>query len=198
MLMRMRLYVLSLWDIIDPVYYFFTRLTYIEKANEEPKCIFRVRLTKYKGRAVTLSDGTEINKNDLLVKIHLHNVRLLREMYTVKSDIQKALIIYKQIKRSMPLLAKYINEHEERHAIKGIIGITMLDKGCTRLGFEKKPIGNGFYKWFKLFTVYPIYFLSTSQLSKLVKPSAPHYLFMSTDSLLHKYFSDPSIKAEPL
>ncbi|MGR5985610.1 YkoP family protein [Bacillus cytotoxicus] len=84
----MKSYVLTIWNFIDPIYYKFTRLTYIHKGTCDDN-ILRVRLTRYKGKNITLSDGTQINKNDTLIKIHLHNVRLLNEMKSFENNIKK-------------------------------------------------------------------------------------------------------------
>nr|WP_309143495.1 hypothetical protein [Bacillus sp. V3B] len=97
----MRGYLISIWSLIDPLYYFCTRLIYLPSEEKEGN-IFRIRLTKYKGRKIVLSDGTQINKNDTLVKIHLHNVRLSKELKDVKSEIKKAKMIYRYVQKSLP------------------------------------------------------------------------------------------------
>ena len=113
----MRDYLISIWSLIDPLYYCCSRLSY-------PPCkegnIFRVRLTKYKGRNIVLSDGTQINKNDTLVKIHLHNVRLLKELKNIKSEIKKAKMIYRYVQKSLPGIEIYIRNHCHSDKIKGI------------------------------------------------------------------------------
>ena len=101
----MRGYLISIWGLIDPLYYHCTRLTYLPSKEDN---IFRVRLTKYKGRNMVLSDGTQINKNDTLVKIHLHNVRLLKELKNMNSEMKKAKMIYHYVKRSLPGIEIYI------------------------------------------------------------------------------------------
>ena len=73
--------------------------------------IIRIKLTKYKGRSVFLSDGTQINKQDTLIKIHLHNVRLLKELKDIKSELKKAKIIYRYVQKSLPDLEKYIRDY---------------------------------------------------------------------------------------
>jgi hypothetical protein len=184
----MRSYLLVAWNLFDPIYYSLTRLTYIH--NEIPgESILRVRLTRYKGKDVILSDGTEINKNDTLVKIHLHNVRLLTDMQHLKSDIKRGRFIYQSIKKSLPCLVSYIQKHHKADEIKGIIGITMLDRGAERLGFEIVPISNPFYKWYKWTSLLPISILSaTSPSFKYIsKQSGPSYLFMSKAKLLSMY-----------
>ncbi|MGG1571988.1 YkoP family protein [Fictibacillus sp. NRS-1165] len=155
--MRLRLYFISVWNMFDPLYYFFTRLQYLERTRVNTT-IFRVRLTRYKGRTVVLSDGTCIKKNDVLVKIHLHNVQILKELQGMDNDLKKAMILYKKAKESLPYLALYIQRQKNEGEIKGIIGITMLNKGYERLGFEPYKISSRPYKWFKQLAHYPIFF----------------------------------------
>ncbi|USK57245.1 hypothetical protein LIS82_12585 [Cytobacillus solani] len=188
----MRDFFISIWSIIDPLYFQCTRLTY-------PSCkegnIFRVRLTKYKGRNIILSDGTLINKNDTLVKIHLHNVRLLKEFKNINSEIRKAKMIYKYVQMSLPEIENYIQNHTHSKKIKGIIGITMLNKGCERLGFEIFEISHPIYKWFKRISFLPIEILSSKNTSDwyVLKLHNPSYLFMSINKL-SKYVQTMSEK----
>ncbi len=182
----MRDYFISIWGVIDPIYYHCTRLTYLPSYDGN---IFRVRMTKYKGRNIVLSDGTQINKNDTLVKIHLHNVRLLKEFKNINSEISKAKMIYSYVKKSLPEIDTYIQNHTETNKIKGIIGITTLNKGCERLGFEVFDISHPIYKWFKQIAFLPIGILSCKNSSVLhvLKTNKPSYLLMSTRKLTNMY-----------
>ncbi|MEI3607811.1 hypothetical protein SPD48_19175 [Pseudogracilibacillus sp. SE30717A] len=83
---------------------------------------------------MVLADGT--NKNDTLVKIHLHNVQLLKEISTIKSELNKAKMIYHYVQNSLLEVVLYIQNNSGSNIIKGIIGISLLNKGCERLGFE--------------------------------------------------------------
>ncbi|MCP8615615.1 YkoP family protein [Salirhabdus salicampi] len=185
----MRRYFIKVWYFCDPLYYSFTRLKYIGKHNKNPGNIFRVRLTRYKGREVTLKDGTTIRKNDLLLKIHLHNVRILHDIQHIKDDVKKGFMIYQIVKESMPGLATYVQSHKRYDEIKGVIGITMLSKGSRRLGFEKVTIKNLIYKWMKVCTFLPICFLSLTRpsIGKIRKLPEPVYLFMSKADLVNRY-----------
>src|SRR4051794_36827529 len=184
----MKGYLISIWNLIDPFYYFCTRLTY-PPCKETEGNIFRVRLTKYKGREIILSDGTRINKNDTLVKIHLHNVRLLKELKNIKNEIKKAKIIYHYVQKSLPGIEIYIQNQSQSDKIKGIIGITSLNKGCERLGFELVGISHPVYKWFKRFSFLSIGILSsqTTSILYILKHQQPTYLFMSTKKLSNMY-----------
>lgn len=181
----MRGYVLSLWSLIDPIYYYCTRLSYLPSEGN----ILRVRLTKYKGRCIVLSDGTLISKNDVLVKIHLHNVRLLKELKDINSDLKKAKIIYRYVQKSLPGVESYIRNYCNSNEIKGIIGITHINKGCERLGFEVVDIIHPVYKWFKRLAFLSIGVLSTKDTSiwDILKQQNPYYLFMSASKLSNMY-----------
>jgi hypothetical protein len=183
-MVMMRQCFLAIWSVLDPIYYFCSRLEYVED-NTKSRDIFRVRLTKYKGRDIVLSDGTKITKNDLLLKIHLHNVRLIRELIRLDSEIKKGRLIYEQVKRGLPNLTGYLQRHEQFANIKGIIGITILNKGCERLGFETFSIINPIYKWYKQMTFVPIYLISQFRLDSFRR--SPKYLFMSKNKLIKLY-----------
>jgi hypothetical protein len=183
--MNVRTYALSLWELLDPIYYYLTRLKYLE---EKRKCILRVRMTIYKGREVLLSDGTKIQKNDKLLKIHLHNVKLLKEMKEIKNDTRRALYVYNRVKESLPFLAMYISNHKDADELKGIVGITMLRKSSRRLGFETFVIKNKWYRNLKRTTAIPIHLLSVNTtFRETLKHSTPEYLFMSKEQLIKKY-----------
>ncbi|MBU8880869.1 hypothetical protein BGM26_18100 [Bacillus sp. FJAT-29790] len=186
----MRGYVLSIWRLIDPIYYFCSNLKYPPCVKKEDN-IFRIKLTKYKGRNIVLSDGTPINKNDTLVKIHLHNVRLLNELKDIKSELKKAKIIYRYVQKSLPGVETYIRKCCTSNEIKGIIGITLLNKGCKRLGFEIFDISHPIYKWFKWFAFLPIGLLTSPNRSiwHIFKHQKPNYLVMSTNKLSNMYDS---------
>lgn len=179
---KMRSYFLSFWNVIDPLYYLFTRLEYLDRHSS----IFRVRLTKYKGKDVILSDGTLIKKNDKLIKIHLHNVKILYELQSVPCSVKRGRMLFRKIFISMPVLADYIYNHKDSREIKGAIGITMLHKGAERLGFEVVQPRNIFYRFFKKMFQLPIFLVSAEQ-TKLSKIPCPSYLFISKEKLLKTY-----------
>ncbi len=185
--MKIKYYLIQLWNLLDPIYYFFSRLQCMEESTGN-KHVLRVRLTRYRGSTVVLSDGTNIYKNDLLIKIHLHNARLLKEALHIENEMKKTMYIYKSVKASLPPLAMFLSRHPKRNEIKGIVGITTINKGHARLRFESFPITSCSYKWFKQLAHYPIYLLSsTSPAAK--KSRIPQYLFMSKDVILNEYSS---------
>jgi hypothetical protein len=178
----MRSYLLSFWNLFDPLYFFLSRLEYLDRTSS----IFRVRLTKYKGKDILLSDGTLIKKNDKLVKIHLHNVKLLKDLTSVKCSVRRGRIIFRNVHMSMPLISEYIFNHKDRNEIKGVIGITMLHKGVEKLGFEAFRPNHPLYRLLKKITQTPLYLMSAEQ-PKLSKIPDSYYLIISKDKLEQTY-----------
>lgn len=182
----MRDVIILLWNFLDPFYQSCTRLTFpIEKKKDN---IFRIRLTKYKGRNVILSDGTNICKNDTLVKIHIHNVKLISELKDINSDFKRASILYKRVKHSLPDVYMYIANHPRREKIKGILGISSLNRGSEHLGFDTFDIHHPLYKRFKQIAFFSISYLSrkNGSIRDLIKQQ-PKYLMMSKQMLKKKY-----------
>lgn len=177
----MKHYLLRLWSVLDPIYYFFTRLQYVCDSQQH-RTVFRVRLTRYKGSPVILQDGTSIKKNDLLLKIHLHNVRIITELYDVPSELKRAVIIYHSVKRALPKLAEYVYEHNREQDIKAIIGITSLFRSADRLGFEMMPIQN---KWYRSFKRHSCRFIDL--FADYRDRQEPAYLFMSKQQLFKNH-----------
>ncbi|MBT2638023.1 MULTISPECIES: hypothetical protein [unclassified Bacillus (in: firmicutes)] len=178
---------ISMWSWIDPLYFWFTRLQYICPESKD-KGMFRVRLTRYKGKEVILSDGIKIRKNDLLLKIHLHNVRIFKDVARIKNDVSRGRFVFRGVMESMPLLSDYILNHPENSNIKGIIGITLINKGFKPLGFECIQPDSKIYARFKQLMQTPIWLLSNSHpLSGKKGIQCPVYLMMSKEKLLEKY-----------
>ncbi|MDQ0255725.1 hypothetical protein J2S74_003107 [Evansella vedderi] len=178
----MRQYVLKAWENIDPIYDRIRNFTSIE--TEDNISVFRVLLTRYRGPKHELADGNIISKGDYLVRIHLHNIRLLQYLHPIKSSLKRTFMLYEMVKNALPKLAKYIQDHELSNKIKGICGVTMLNKIVERLGFEIRPVTNPFYRLMKYFSQSPIHFLATGSIANIFEKRKVSYLFMSKNQLL--------------
>lgn len=185
--MSMRKFFLKVWYALDPLYSALIRLQPLVPASQED-IVFRTRLTKFNGKNVLLSDGTEIHKNDILLKIHLYNIKLLYNHSHIKNDLVKGKMMYKKVRNSMPDLADFIKNHPKESEIKGIIGITTINNGFHLLGFESKYPSNKLYAYFKKVFQMPIYLLSGSNISMAeFKNRKTAYLLMSKEQLYKKY-----------
>ncbi|HZG84739.1 MAG TPA: hypothetical protein VE009_07480 [Paenibacillus sp.] len=176
---------LWIWRWVDPIYYMFTRLRYVEAEPE--RNIFRVRLLTYRGKPLVLSNGESVKPGDVLLKIHLHNVRLLQALFPLRGDIERGKYILRSVQASLPCLADYVRRHPMSKEIKGLIGITLLNKGCDRLGFEVLPIGSRGLKIMKWVPQSMICLLFVSQPFKTIRKQSLKYLYMPKETLFEKY-----------
>src|SRR5699024_3174186 len=126
-------YVVKLWKIIDQANVKCSRLCDVLK-HEQIKTVLRFRLTRYQGRSVILSNGTTVQKGDMLLKIHLHNVRLIHELQIIDGDLRKAAHLYHSIKQALFQLAKEVETYDEYRRIKLTIGVTALYQGAEQQG----------------------------------------------------------------
>ena len=177
--------ILPIWGLLDQIYYHCNRLQFVDRLSEN---IFRVRITHYKGYPLQLEDGVQIKKGDLLVKIHLHNHLLVRKMEHLQSDVRRALFVHDLVKESMPGLAHFMKSHPLQEQIKGVIGVTVLNRGVKRLGFHCFDLKNPIYRHWKMLYMAPMTAFCQGDLSYLwSKKMEPKYLVMSKNVLLNRY-----------
>ncbi len=101
-----------------------------------------------------------------------------------------------QSERESLFIRKYINRCrffltiltiiKKARKLKGIIGITMLDKGVERLGFDVITPVNPFYRFFKKVSHVPILYLTSKPVSLRHLPNSS-YLFISKEKLQKTY-----------
>ncbi|GEN33683.1 YkoP family protein [Aneurinibacillus danicus] len=176
----------KVWSFLDGLYFSCSRLEYV---NKKTKNIFRVKLLTYRGKSIALSNGTYIRANDVLLKIHLHNCLLMSEIADIKNDTKRAIYVYQRVKSSMPGLADFIRNHPKTEKIKGIIGVTILSRGVSRLGFEVKDIPNPYYRAMRQSYMKPIFLLCHAGKNVSRKPEnlVPKFLIMPKDRIFSQY-----------
>ncbi|MEJ8544991.1 YkoP family protein [Brevibacillus borstelensis] len=174
------------WSLVDKLYFCLTRLEYV---NQSEKNIFRVKPLYFRGDTLSLSDGFAFHHNDLLLKIHLHNCQLLKEMMTIQNDVKRALYVYDRVEKSLPGLAQYVASHPKEKQIKGILGVTLLTRGVRKLGFEVREIRNPFYLHLKQAYLKPMFLLCHPNWRNMAKDKdmVPKFLVMSKEKLLEHY-----------
>jgi hypothetical protein len=177
--------IIPLWGMFDLIYYQCSRLQLITIGEGN---VFRVRLTKYQGNPLVLENGETIQSGDLLLKIHLYNYHLMNQMRGMDTEIRRALYVYQQVEDSLPGLACYLASHERSQDIKGVVGVTVLNRGINKLGFNTFPIINPWYRYWKESYMIPMYCLCHGTFSNnKIKRLEAKYVVMSKNSLFDRY-----------
>jgi hypothetical protein len=189
--------IIQTWSILDKLYYHCSRLQCVDLKE---KNIFRVRLLTYRGPSLSLEDGTTIHSSDLLLKIHLHNCLLMREMQHIQNEVKRALYVYYRVEQSLPGLAQFLTNHPDQEAIKALLGITVLTRGVKPLGFQTINIANPVYKTCKELFLIPMFILlhPNGRLKCLKKGNlTPKYLVMSKERLFDNYLKSHDMDTNP-
>lgn len=185
----MNIALLQLWRIWDHIYYHSTRLQYIDKNNN----LFRIVLLPYWGNRLVTKSGHEINKNDLVIKLHIHNFRLAEMIYEKKGAKALGILLLREVRNSMPGLAQFVANHPMADRIKGIVGTTFLHRGVEKLGFTtSEPINTGIYRLKSLYLKWMMRLMHPDG-KKRLESSAQEKLvikrvFISKEELLDLYY----------
>lgn len=88
----------------------------------------------YKGKPITLKDGTKISKNDSICELHIVNTNLSQ----LDTDYGS---LFKMLREELIHVARYLQQ-EENQDVQAIFGITLLHRLAKRAGFTIIDINN--------------------------------------------------------
>lgn len=134
-------------------------------------------IDKYKGKTVTLSDGTIIKKGDIVAEIHVNNDSV--------DDIPVRKVI-KVFYSETLTMARQLKYNEDFKDIKALFGRTVLAPLTKRLGFEVFEIKSGYMKRFIRIWDNLIKIVFSSRKKDKVKFREPKEVWMSREALINK------------
>lgn len=183
---------LTMWRIWDVIYFHCTRLKYVDKQNHN---IFRVVVKKYRGKPLTVGEHTVVSPGDLYVKLHIYNFQLANDLRGVTGDTRLGLHALREVRQSLPALARLIVEDPNEARIKAVIGTTILYRGARPLGFHIQSIESTTFRWFKTFFFRLILSLChPAGISRIRSGSSDKlmakHVFMSKEALLQRYLGE--------
>ncbi|MEX2104577.1 MAG: polysaccharide deacetylase family protein, partial [Bacilli bacterium] len=107
--------------------------------------LLRLRVKTYKGKPITLDDGLTIYKGDRIAELHLDNESLFRMGTSVKSTLQLAIQMIRQVEQLLPQISQLILIHPKYKEVKALFGITMIHRGTKQLGFTVVDLPKGLF-----------------------------------------------------
>lgn len=130
---RLRRITFVLWEKWEHVY---AKLFCVKRINSTN--LFRLTKKRYQGPDLYDSSGNLLaTVGDPIAEIHFDSIRFQFQ----ETDTQKiGLRALSQVKESLPVLAQYIAESPEYQDTKVLLGLTMLNRGVRRLGFEVQEL----------------------------------------------------------
>lgn len=177
-----------LWEKWEHLY---AKINHISRIDDQN--LFRLSLSSYRGPDLFNEKGILLaTKGDQIGEIHFDNIRF----QSVGLDLQKAGIrALKQVRLSLPTLARYIAIHPDFKNVKVYIGITMLNKGAKGLGFNVQdyPYHNGRFIGLLQKMLVHIYHPAGNKRKTVSLGTKPKLVWISREKLIEKYEIDEQI-----
>lgn len=112
--------------------HFYAKINNIKRIDDHN--LFRLALSRYQGPDLYNEKGDLVaTKGDRIGEIHFDNIRFQAAGSNLQAVGIRAL---KQVRLSLPELARYIINHPEYRDVKVYLGFTMLNRGARGLGFQ--------------------------------------------------------------
>ncbi len=121
---------------------FLSRLYRIEEFTDDPNCLLRIA-KKNASRAVSLRDGTEVRRGDVVGELHLWNAHLPRFTRSGPT-LGWARRAHRLMVRSLSLLADHVQHHPTWQRVQAFYAdvptsakrpLAVIDRAASRYGF---------------------------------------------------------------
>lgn len=164
--------------------------------------IFHYRKRKYRGKTLQFSDGRTIENRDEVIELHLDNKMLFRLMMESRSLMHVAILLIREVEKALPKLADQLAGKADYNNVRGLYGITMINKGASQFGFNVIELDPGlfdsltrFYLKLLMFVLHPS---GKTRLKGDSRKLSPRILVMSMEELVKRYSSSTREETKPL
>lgn len=121
-----------------PVWEWVTRtLQPVSPIPDAPNGLLGAQLARYRGRPITLPDGTQVAQGDWVINLHFDNHRLSAAARTAS-----LWRLARMIGEDMGALARWVATPGEMAQARALVGVTLMGRAAPRLGFtvRERPI----------------------------------------------------------
>jgi hypothetical protein len=179
---------LCLWGLIDRV---IRRLAGIKDIGDGKSFIWRLALRRYHGPEWRMPDGPPLRAGDYFIELHINNDRLLSLIGENTSTERMAIIAMREVRNSLPELARLIKDDEKYGRAKVLLGITLLHRGSERLGFKVYDLERGvlrtFTGWYEKLLLTLFHPSGKKSLKSYRDELSPKYVVMTRQELMRRY-----------
>ncbi|SHE90664.1 polysaccharide deacetylase family protein [Desulforamulus putei] len=180
----------GLWQVWE---FCFDRLAGLKPVGGQESNLFRLAVRNYRGQQMELPDGTLLLPGDKVGELHFNNEFLQRITATARSLELIGIMLLRETRRSLPLLAKAVSQDPTYQGIKALIGITMIHRGTSQLGFSVYDLTPGIRSivaWYQRWLLFLLHPGGLSHLRRQWNKLVPKKVVISRQELLKRYLSD--------
>ncbi|MEG6521859.1 polysaccharide deacetylase family protein [Desulfotomaculum sp. 1211_IL3151] len=176
-----------LWQVWEMC---FARMAGLKSAGNDEHVLFRLAVRNYRGKVMQLPDGTLLTPGDRVIELHLNNDFLQKLTTTGRSLEATAMALLRETRRSLPLLARAISQDPACQGTKALIGITMIHRGTSQLGFtvcDLSPFIRFMVAWYQRWLLFLLHPGGLSHLRRQWSKLVPKKVVISKQELLRRY-----------
>lgn len=157
-------------------------------------------IRRYPGRSLTGSDGATLCRGELVIELHL-NSRLLAAKTAGATTHQRVLFLLRELIAGLRAIARLARSDPDLASVRGVWGLTILNRGVEPLGFTVVDMRPGLIRW--MTALYLKWLLSAyhpdgpERLHQREEALVPRELFMSTGMLLSRYGEERRRERQP-
>lgn len=135
-------FVRYIFDTWESLFHKMFRLQEIEPGVEH---LFYIARRRYIGRPFTV-DGVDVRFFDPIIELHMNNDMLERNLRQDENTVRAMIQLIRQARqKSIPALVRAIQD-EKYNDCKAFYGITLINRGIERFGFQTRPLEDGMSK----------------------------------------------------
>ncbi|MEO3945546.1 polysaccharide deacetylase family protein [Gorillibacterium sp. CAU 1737] len=109
----------------------------------------QIRVREYTDpKPLTLEDGEVFAKGDRILELHLNNDTLLELGRTSRNSTHLAIQMIRRTRELLPQITRLIENDPAYRDVKGLYGITLINRGPEQLGFTVFDLPSGPFAYF--------------------------------------------------
>lgn len=165
---------------------FTTRLWHLRSVPGTAHGLLAIQVTRYRGRAIDLPDGTHVGPGDRVAVLHFQNHALMKQAE------QGPWELLRRMGEDMQGLANWLQSAELPADIKAVYGLTLLSRAAPRLGFTLRSRPRTLMAWCdRTFMRGLLILYHTEGLARLTRGTTsgqyPQEAWISRQELLRRY-----------
>lgn len=125
----------------------FQKLFHVRAIDNNNK-VLSLRVRKYNGRPIILDDGEALQKGDKIAELHFNNDWLFTTSTKVRTPVQLAVKLIHNVDKGMPIIAYLIQHNPIYKNVKGLYGVSIINRGTKKFGFTVLDLPKGMFFFF--------------------------------------------------
>lgn len=111
----------------------------MEAVTSEPDCLLAFNIFRYGGPSLTLPDGSQLERGDLVAEIHFRR-RAVQQLASLGSPVRMAAGLLQYGDRDLPRFVDRLQSEPLLRQVKAAHAVTLFHRGIQRYGFTVYPV----------------------------------------------------------